>query len=228
MNQMHRREFMGRCAAAGTAVVGVGAAPQVLAQGNFVEGQQYLRFSPPLPVSVPAGKIEVIEFFSYACPHCYAFEPSLNEWTRKLPADVVFRRVPVPFLINAENFQRGYYALEALGQVELAHARIFTAVHRDHKIPSRPEAMADLVAQGGVDREKFLAAFNSFGVASKLTQGKTLMERYKINGVPSLGIHGRFLTSPSLVGRDALPETESQSMALALTDQLIARARKGG
>jgi thiol:disulfide interchange protein DsbA len=229
---MDRRDFVGRCAAAlpwlaGTAAVG-GLGETALAQPpGYVEGQHFLRFTPPLAVSVPAGKIEVIEFFSYACPHCFAFDPSLEAWAKKQPADVVFHRVPVPFLINAENFQRAYFALEAVGWTEAAHTRIFKAVHLERKLPNQPDLLADLVAQAGVDRAKFLAAFTSFGVSAKLAQAKTLTERYKINGVPTLGINGRFATSPSMVGQDVLPETESQSRALALTDQLIAQVRKG-
>ncbi|MEO8297062.1 MAG: thiol:disulfide interchange protein DsbA/DsbL [Burkholderiales bacterium] len=223
---MDRREFVGRMAVVGAATAGATWGPAAVAQAGYVEGQHYQHFSPPLPVSAPAGKVEVIEFFSYACPHCHAFEPALDAWVKKLPADVVFRRIPVPFLFNAENFQRLYFSLEALGQVDGVHAKVFTAVHRDKKLLNRPEEIADFVAQAGVDRAKFLGAFNGFGMGAKLAQAKTQMERYKLDGVPMLGIHGRFATSPSMVG-GAMPEGESQTRALALTEQLINRVRKG-
>ena len=107
---------------AGTGAAFLTLAGTASAQGGFVEGQQFVRIEPAVPTSTQ-GKIEVLEFFSYACPHCNAFEPLIAPWAKKLPADVVFRRVPVPFLMNAENFQRTYYALEALGLVDAMQRR---------------------------------------------------------------------------------------------------------
>ena len=111
-----------------------GIAPALLLAGSPasaqspapVEGRDYKRLEPPQPAPA-AGKIEVLEFFSYACPHCSAFEPTLQAWAQRLPADVVLRRVPVPFLFNAENFQRAYYTLETLDLVDAMQSKIFTA-----------------------------------------------------------------------------------------------------
>jgi len=221
---MDRREFIGQAGAAAL-LVGLGTAAH--AQASFQEGKHYVRLPQPVPVSAPTGKIEVLEFFSYGCPHCNAFEPTLDAWTKKLPADVAFRRVPVNFLFNAELFQRTYFSLEALGQVDAMQRKVFAAVHVQHERWTSPEAVADFVAKHGVDRAKFLELYSSFGVQTKLVQARQLVERYKIDGVPALGVHGRFYTSPSLAGGDNVPETEGQSRALVLVDQLVARVRKG-
>ena len=155
------------------------------------------------------------------------FEPVLDAWAKKLPADVAFRRVPVNFLFNAELFQRTYFSLEALGQVEAMQRKVFAAVHVQRERWSSPDAVADFVAKHGVDRAKFLELYSSFGVQTKMVQARQLVERYKIDGVPALGVHGRYYTSPSLAGGDNLPEAEGQARALVLVDQLVARVRKG-
>lgn len=221
---MKRREFVvGSTAALALA----GTSPLVSAQGAFQEGKHFVRLSTPVAVSAPAGKIEVVEFFWYGCPHCNAFEPALEAWIKKLPADVAFRRVHVGFRPNFEPQQRFYAALEALGLVEQIHRKVFYAIHHQGAKLDKPEALIEFAVQNGADRAKFTEMYNSFGMQSKVRQGKLLSEAYKIDGVPALGIHGRYYTSPSLAGGDNTPETEGQNRALALTDQLIARSRKG-
>jgi thiol:disulfide interchange protein DsbA len=222
---MKRREFV----VGGSAALALaGVSPLVSAQATFQEGKHFVRLSTPVPVSAPAGKIEVIEFFWYGCPHCNAFEPTLEAWIKKLPADVAFRRVHVGFRPNFEAQQRFYATLEALGLVEQIHRKVFYAIHQQGAKLDKPEALIEFAVQNGADRAKFTEMFNSFGMQSKVRQGKQLSEAYKIDGVPALGIHGRYYTSPSLAGGDNTPETEGQVRALALTDQLVARARKGG
>lgn len=224
---MKRRDFCKQALALGGGSLLAGAVGPALAQ-DFQEGRHFIRLGTPAPVSAPAGKVEVLEFFSYGCPHCHAFEPSLDAWAKKLPADVAFRRVPVNFLAHAEVYQRAYFALEALGQVDAAQRRIFQAVHGERARLSSADAMADVVAKAGVDRAKFLDAFNGFGAQSKLLQAKQLVERYKIDGVPALGVHGRYFTSPSLAGGEGVPTDVAHTRALAAVDMLIQRVRKGG
>jgi protein dithiol oxidoreductase (disulfide-forming) len=218
---MNRREFSARLAgnAAGLGTLGLALGNPAWAQGaEPKEGTEFTRVNPPVP---PTGgtKIEVLEFFSYACPHCSAFEPTLEAWAKNLPADVVLKRVPVPFLMNAENFQRTYFALETLGLVATMQRKVFTAVHVDRLRLDKPADIAALIAKNGGDEKKFLDAFNSFSVATSVGRAKKLMADYKIDGVPALGIHGRFITSPSMAG--------SSERALAVADVLIQRARKG-
>ena len=139
---MNRRDF-----SAQLAVTGLGAAASSLfvvagpaaAQGAPAEGRQFARIDPPVPPVTP-GKIEVIEFFSYACPHCSAFEPAGEAWAKKVPADVAFLRVPVPFLQNFENLMRTYYTLESMGLVDTMQRKVFTAIHVDHGL--RPGSAA--------------------------------------------------------------------------------------
>lgn len=215
---MNRREFSTRLIGAGAGTMALSLTGAAWAQGAPVEGEQFIRLNPPVPTSSP-GKIEVIEFFSYACPHCNAFEPVLEPWVAKLPADVVFRRVPVPFLMSAENFQRTYFALEALGLLGTMHRKIFAAVHIDRQRLDTPNEVAALVAKNGGDSAKFLDAMKSFGVANGVTRAKKLTAEYKVDSVPTLAIQGRFITSPSQAG--------NAERALQVTDLLIQRARKG-
>ena len=172
---INRRVFSGSLVAAGLASAGVegAAAPQAGgAQGWPVEGVNYVRLGQPLPPSA-TGKIEVIEFFWYECPHCNAFEPTLDAWARQLPADVAFRRVPVWF--REEPFtaqQRLYYALESLGLVSTMQRRVFYAIHNDHQRLRSPEEISAFMAKSGVDATKFMDAYNSFSVQTKARQAK--------------------------------------------------------
>jgi thiol:disulfide interchange protein DsbA len=198
----------------------VGGLPQALssawAQNAPSEGVHYRRIEPAQP-TIAAGKVEVLEFFSYACPHCFEFEHLLAPWAARLPADVVFRRVPVSFLPNAENFQRAYYALESLGWLDKVHPRIFSAVHVDKKRLSKPEELAEVVSKAGADGGKFLESFNSFAVVSKAQQGKRTIEGYRIEGVPALAVGGRFSTSPS--------QANGSAQALAVAEYLIQKVQ---
>jgi thiol:disulfide interchange protein DsbA len=215
---MNRREFSTRLIGAGAGTLALSLAAPAWSQGAPAEGTQFTKIDPPVPTQAQ-GKVEVVEFFSYACPHCNAFEPTLDAWAKKLPADVAFRRVPVPFLMNAELFQRTYFALESLGLVDAMQRKVFAAVHVDRLRLDSANDVAALVAKNGGDSAKFLDAMKSFGVANGVTRAKKMTVDYKIDSVPSLAVQGRFLTSPSLAGG---PEK-----ALQVADFLIQRARKG-
>ncbi len=147
----------------------------------------------------PPGKIEVIEFFWYECPHCNAFEPALDAWAKQLPADVAFRRVPVWF--REEPFtaqQRLYYAIEALGLVPTLHRRVYYAIHNEHMRLRTPEDIAAFVTKNGVDPVKFMAAYSSFSVQARAQQARQLAAAYKIDAVPAMGVQGRYYTNGSL------------------------------
>jgi protein dithiol oxidoreductase (disulfide-forming) len=202
----------------GAAAVLVGAAGARAQGGAPVEGKDFVRLPAPAPVAAPAGKVEVVEFFSYACQHCYAFEPLLEPWVKKLPTDVAFRRVPAAFNAAWEGLAKIFYALEASDQLEAMHKRVFAAIHVQRQKLDKEADIAAFVKSAGGDDAKFLDAYKSFGVATKQRQGKQLAEAYKIDGVPTLGIHGRWFTAGSLAG--------THERALAVADQLIARARK--
>ncbi|RTL41108.1 MAG: thiol:disulfide interchange protein DsbA/DsbL [Burkholderiales bacterium] len=217
---MKRRDFSALLASAPLA----GAAGSALAQGGPVEGRHYQVINPALPTT--PGKIEVVEFFWYGCPHCFAFEPVLEEWAKKLPADVVYRKAHVAFRANVKIHQRMFYALEALGKEAVTRQAIFNALHLQGQTLDDAKSQAKFLSPLGVDPAKYQDAYNSFGVATKCTQAEKLSEAFRIDGVPTLGIGGRFLTSPSMAGGgQRMAEQELGQKALQIADFLIQRAR---
>lgn len=214
-----RRHFTVSAAASGAmggAAWGLSTAAQ--AQGGPVEGTHYVRLSQPAPVAAPAGKIEVVEFFSYGCPHCFALEPLLEEWLKKLPADVAFRRMPVGFNASFTAYQTLYFGLEAMGKVEQVHKRIFTAIHVQKARLDRESDQIAFLNANGIDGAQWAKLSKEFHVSTKAKQAAKLVETYKIDGVPAMGVHGRFYTAGSLAGDHA--------RALAVADFLIQRVRK--
>ena len=211
---MRRRDFS--AALACSAALAPAAAR---AQGVPVEGRNYVRLSQPVPVGAPEGKIEVIDFFWYGCPHCAAFEPELDSWARRLPEHVAFSRVPVAF--RAEPFtthQRIFYALEALDQLDAMHRKVFYAVHVERMALDKLPEIVSFVARNGVDAGKFTAAFNSFTTQSKIKRANLLVDGYKIDGVPAIGVHGRYYTSGAMAG--------GNDRALLVADFLVQKLRK--
>jgi thiol:disulfide interchange protein DsbA len=212
---MNRRRFTTQLAAA-AAVSGLPLAAH--AQGAPVEGRDYARLAQPL--AMPAtGKIEVVEFFGYWCPHCNSFEPALDAWARNLPADVLFRRVPVAFSAPQEPYAKIFFTLEAMGLLEQMHRKVFAAIHVQRQHLDKDSEILAFMTANGVDSAKFSEIYKSFTVASKFKQARQLADAYRIDGVPTIGIHGRFFTSPSLAG--------GSEQALKVADQLIQRARQG-
>lgn len=210
---MNRRDFALRLA-----VTASTAAPALVqAQQAPVEGKDYARLAQP--IAMPAtGKVEVVEFFGYWCPHCHAFEPLLDAWARKLPASVTFRRVPVAFSAQQEPYQRIFLALEAMGQLDAMHRKVFTAMHVQKQRLDKDADIVALMAANGIDGAKFTETFKSFTVASKAKQARQLAEAYRIDGVPTIGVHGRYFTSPSMTG--------DHEKALRVADFLIQRVAK--
>lgn len=215
---MQRRTFVGNTGALalGAAILPSGRA---LAQANAPRaGTDFLVLNRPVPVDAPAGKIEVIEFFGYFCPHCNAFEPVLSAWVKQLPADVVFKRVPVAFTASAAPQQRLYYALEAMGLVEQLHARVFAAIHGERQNLSQVAAITDWVVKQGVDRASFTEQFNSFSVTTQATRARQLLTAYQVEGVPALGIAGRYYTDGALA--------RSMDRVLQVVDYLTDQVRR--
>ncbi len=214
---MKRRDFSALLATTPLA----GAA---LAQGGPVEGRHYNVLAQPLPTA--PGRIEVIEFFWYGCPHCYAFEPLIEPWAKQVPADIAFRKAHVAFRASLKPHQRMFYALEALGKEAQARPAIFAAMHQQGQSLDDPKVQAKFLANLGVDAAKYLDAYNSFGVQTKCTQADKLFDAYRADGVPALGIAGRFITSPAIASAgQRLAEHESGQRALQVTDFLIQRVR---
>jgi protein dithiol oxidoreductase (disulfide-forming) len=211
-----RRDFALSLGAVALATMGPASAQSPAPQ----EGRQFVRLGQPVNVNAPAGKIEVLEFFWYGCPACNALEPALEEWIKRLPADVAFRRVPVGFSAVHETHSRLFYALEAMGALEQMHKRVFAAIHQGRQRLDRVGEQAEFVKANGLDPAKFEEMQKSFSVQSRSRQAKQLAEAYKIDGVPAIGVHGRFYTAGSLAGGGL--------QALAVADFLINRVRRGG
>ena len=214
---MQRRDFSLQLAGAGLGLVMTGLAH---AQGAPKEGTHYVKLSTPAPVSLPSPdkKIEVVEFFWYGCPHCYAFEPTLEVWVKKLPADVSFRQVPVGFMAPHQLHQKLFYALEEMGQLPAMHRKVFNAIHQQNKRLGSESEIIAFANASGVDGAKLAEAMKSFSVSTKANRAKQLADAYKIDGVPALGINGRFYTSATLAG--------SHERAVAVADFLIQLSRK--
>ena len=216
---MQRREFS--ITAAASAIALGSAATSAQAQGQsavFKEGSDYLLLDKLAPTEASAGKIEVVEFFWYSCPHCNRFEPQLEEWIKKMPKDVVFRRAPVAFRPDFEPQQRLYFVLEGMGKVEELNKKVFAAIHVEKQALNTLPLIAEWVEKQGVDKAKFIEAYNSFPVATKSRKATMLQDGYKVDGVPALGIAGRFYTSGSLA--------QTMERALLVTDHLIGLAKK--
>jgi len=184
----------------------------VAAHAQGVEGTDYRKIEPPQPTVSP-GKIEVIEFFSYMCPHCKEFYPLVTTWAAKLPKNVVFRRVPVGF--NRPpwiNLARAYYALQASGDLDKLDGALFHAIHEEHLQLFDEPSLADWVAKNGGNADKFAAAYTSFGVNNQTVQADQLVENYRIEAVPTMAVNGEY-------------QAMGQNLAemLANTDRLIAQ-----
>jgi thiol:disulfide interchange protein DsbA len=216
---MKRREFTQLTTGAAVASTALwGSAAQAQASKPKA-GTDYQVLDPRAPVEAGAGKIEVVEFFWYSCPHCNAFEPTLQDWIGKLPKDVAFRRAPVAFQDSFAPQQRLYYTLEAMGLVEKLHAKVFAAIHVEKKNLSTGEAILEWVGQQGVDKAKFVQQFNSFTVVTKVTKATQLQNAYKVEGVPALGVAGRYYTDGSMAG--------NMPRALQVVEALVADVRAG-
>ena len=215
---MQRRHFS--AIAAASLGLGLGLGRTAAAQGGLpVEGRDYTRIQTPVPVEPPAGSVDVVEFFSYACPFCFRFEPKLEAWLKGKPAGIRFRRSPAPFEQNFVNFQPMYFALDAMGLVDSLQQKVFNAVHLEHQRLDQPEAIAAFMAKNGVDATRFMAMFNSFGVRTRVQQANALMANCGVDSIPTLVVQGQFRTSPALAKGD--------EKCLAVADYLIAVAHAG-
>jgi thiol:disulfide interchange protein DsbA len=189
------------------------------AQSAPVEGVHYVRLRTPVATHAGAGQFELIDFFWYGCPHCNAFEPALLDYIRTLPADVVMHRVPVAF--KAEPFvahQKLYYALDSMGLVDSMHRRVFHAIHQERMLLDKEADIAAFVAREGIDAARFMEAYKSFGTQAKLRQADQLVDAYQIDGVPAIGVHGRYYTSGTLAG--------SNEQSLQVADWLLQGLRR--
>ena len=206
------------------------AAGNGMAQQALVVGRDYTLISPAQPTD-SGKKIEVIEFFWYGCPHCYHLEPSLKAWLKRKPADVEFRPVPGTFGAPTwEPLTRTYYALDAMGLASKYHDAIFVAIHEEkdqakqRALVNDSRVIADWLGSKGVDKQKFLDAYNSFAVNNRTKRSEDMTRNYDVPGTPALAIDGKYLVSPS-----NFPNADNNvnyDRFFNAVDQLIAQTRK--
>jgi thiol:disulfide interchange protein DsbA len=189
------------------------------AQQAFRSGKDYITLDKAVATEAGSGKIEVLEFFWYSCPHCNVFEPAFEQWAKNAPKDVVVRRIPVAFREDFVPQQRLYFTLEAMNLVEKMHIRVFTAIHGEKQMLNSDAAVLAWAEKQGIDKAKFEQTYKSFGVATKAKRAVQLQNDYKIEGVPSLGVAGRYYIDGTLAG--------SMPRALQVADSLIAQVRQG-
>jgi thiol:disulfide interchange protein DsbA len=214
MISISKRIFLS-CASAAVAIALSGIAS---AQGPKIEeGFDYRVLPVPQPVETK-GKVEVIEFFWYGCPHCYDFEPELKAWLKRQQKDVSFRKVPVAFRDDFIPHSQLFYALEAMGKGDALNDKVMYAMHKENKRLMTESDIADWVATQGVDRNAFLASYRSFAVVSKARAAKQMADAYRIDGVPTIVMQGRYVTSPSIAG--------TKAKSIAVMDRLEDKIRK--
>lgn len=182
-----------------------------------VAGTDFRDVTPPQPVE-SGNKIEVLEFFQYSCPHCASFTPELEAWRKRRAADIDYRRVSVNWDNATINHTKMYSTLEQMGLLDKLHEKVFAAYHGQRKRLLDPNEIADFMAANGVDRAQWLSNFNSFAVNTRVSRAGQLWRAYKIEGTPAVGIDGRFVTAPSMVG--------SRDGAIKVMDQLVTLAQR--
>jgi thiol:disulfide interchange protein DsbA len=171
-----------------------------------------LELNPPLPVE-SGNKIEVLEFFWYGCIHCYNLEPRLEPWIKALPKDVEFRRVPAVFNERWAHDASIFYAIDAMGLLDKLHRPLFDAIHRDRLRTDRWAELSAWLQKQGVDAQKFESTLKSFGVQGKTKRAIRLTADYKIDGTPSMAVHGRYTV-------------RSSEAMLGTVNELVAAVRK--
>jgi thiol:disulfide interchange protein DsbA len=226
---LSRRELAQISLGAAAALAGLQATPSLAQMKPPEEGLDYIKLDKPAATEAgKAGtdaklktKIEVVEFFWYGCPHCNAFEPQLEAWLKVLPKDVHFRRSPAAFRPEWVPQQHLYFTLQAMGLVETLHKRVFAAIHAEKlNIDTRDQIMSWVAKQAvkGLDMAKFTQTFDSFATASKATRATQLQQAYHVDGVPSLGVAGQFITDGG--------KAQGMERALKIVNVLVNGQRK--
>ncbi len=184
-----------------------------------IRARQNIEYRLIAPQPVETGdKIEVIEFFLYGCPHCNDFQPSLESWAKRKPADVVLRRVPAVFRVSWAPHARIYYTLEQLGEVERLHQKVYFSYHVEELSMSKPDVMERWAAANGIDRERWRKSYSSPEVDAGVENAMRQTEAYSLQGTPSVVVDGRYLTSSSMAS--SYPEM------VQILEELIRIARR--
>ena len=189
-------------------------ATSAFGQGAPVAGREYRPINPPQPVSGP--QVEVLEFFSYACPHCDEFEPLLNSWLSSKPKGVSFSHVPAVFNNRMIPQAKLYYTLEETDTLSRLHGKVYDAIHRQGKKLDDREEIMEWAATQNVDMKKFESVFDSFSVANKAQRAYQLTRAYRIPGTPYMVVNGKYLTGPGMTLRADGHGVDSQRFVTVL------------
>lgn len=183
------------------------AAAGRLPAGKWVAGTNYRPLVPAQPTDAPPGKVEVVEMFWYACPHCYAFDPYLESWRKSKPAYIDFKRVPITWAEVHRSHARLFYTLEALGKEEALHAEVFAEMHeRKNYMFAQGDERESMAAQlkfvtaHGISAGDFTNAYNSFTVQTNMQKADDLVHRFKVEGVPLIVVNGKYVTDLTMAG----------------------------
>jgi protein dithiol oxidoreductase (disulfide-forming) len=210
-----------------TAATPSAAAQALAAPTLWQEGVNYTRIVPAQPTDVPAGQVEVLEFFWYACPHCYAIDPLVESWKKTKPAYVSFSRIPVTWSEGYRSLARLYYTLEALGKLDQLHGEVFKEIHVNgnplvaadaNDAAATERIQAAFAKKLGISDDAFEKAYHSFGVDHALQRADSLVQRYRIDGVPTFVINGKYVADVRTAG--------SPERLISLVGDLAAQERK--
>jgi len=192
------------------------------------DGAEYRLLSAPVQVQAQGKKVEVIEFFMYHCPACNMLEPGLAAWVKKQGDAINFRRIHVPHNGAADPEAHLFLTLEALKLDESLHAKVLNTWHVERKRLKSDEDNVEWAVKNGLDKAQFLAAYNSFGVQTRLRNLEKLVGSYRVDGTPTLVINGRYLTSPSIVaeGNPNMPRQSVEAAAFQVMDALVLKAQQ--
>ncbi|WP_445229311.1 thiol:disulfide interchange protein DsbA/DsbL [Duganella rhizosphaerae] len=191
-------------------------------------GVEYKTLATPQPVD-SGKKVEVIEFFDYACPHCFAFDPTLTAWVKKQGDAIVFKRMHISRSGTDLPQQKLFFTLSAMGLLNDAmHTKIFTEMHVNHNRMNRDEMAFDFAAKQGVDRQKFIEIYRGLGVGGSVRRATSMMDAYGVDSWPMIAIDGKYVTSPTMANdgtKAATTEAELHAEATQVMDILVAKAK---
>ena len=189
------------------------------ASTSLIEGKNYTLVRPVVPIK--SSKIEIVNFFAYTCPHCLKFAPVIEPWSKKLPAWIDYKQIPVAWDYKTEPFVRAYYALQSMGLLPRLHMKFFESViYQTHKydFPTLASDIRSFMTKNGVKAADWDSAFNSFGVANKTRAASQIWQSYGVDATPMVGIDGKFLSGPHM--------TSSREECLSVILALAQKARK--
>lgn len=173
------------------------------AQMLYQEGRHYQSLPVPVTTSDPE-RLEVVNVFSYACPHCYEFEPLVARWQAAQPADVLYRPFQAVFNGPMENLSRAFYSAEALGVFEAVHPALFRAIHEEgHHLTDEASVATVFERTAGIDRETFNQTFRSFAIGTRVRQASQRTREYRVMGTPAMVVNGRYLVT-AVHGHDTM------------------------